>query len=513
MPAGAAKLSTLALFLGACAGNHQPAHGRPEPSSVASTRPPLPVADAGPARDPDAPIGTARPTVLIAASPAARWVAHCEAREDSDGDGTIAVSIGPHGGLTGDRMQPFLTLSRGDSLPIEQLAAFEPTGRWVVAVLSGRLVLVDASTAAQTDLTALDADARMDAASYRAHRALAFDREGKTLAYLRRTGGSELVIVRDLASGKETAITPAAGSVWRIELEATATWVLLHQVGNAGSGPGWPAPARARLSPCIGPIAPIAASASQPSRATTALAPRSGGVAEPVEGFVAALRAGLVVRESDGRLLLRKSGAETELSPASCGARVVHADVSRDLLVVACTAARGRSPLELVGPGLRQALDLDIAFLGHDRAPVSSPRAIALHPGGAPALLDLDQRRLVRLKTGDFVVVTAGSRALVRRGDRLLVIDVDSNEEKQLEGTTDRIAAVLATEGVAVVAPLVADAEHARLLGKVDAEPLAVARDGRVLVALGGAADADRLAIGPLAWRRPTPIEATDTRR
>jgi hypothetical protein len=489
------------VLAAACTGNPQPVPSRQAPVAPPSARPVLP--EAGPIRPAPAQIGSDRPTLLIAASAAAHWVAHCEAREDSDGNGAISVSVGPHGALGGDRMQPSLTISDGRAFAIERVAAFDPTGRWVVVMLGGRLVLFDAINGARTDLSALHADARIDGAPYRDHRALAFAADGRAIAYVRRRAGSELVIVRELATGSETTIHPS-GSVWRLGFDQAGSSLLLHQAER------WPAPERETLSACIGPVAPIAAWTARGDPVTTAIAPRTGGMAQPAEGFVALLAAGLVVRDEDGRLLLR-SGDETELAPASCGARVLHADARRNLLVVACAAARGRSPLELVGPGSRQPLDIDIAFLAHDHAAAASGRVVALYPSGAPALLDLDQRRMMRLRSGDSVVVTAGARAIVHRGDQLLVVDVESGSETPLEGTTRRLAAMLATESIGVVPPLVADAARARLIGTIDSEPLAVARDGRVLIALGGGADADRLAVGPLVWRTPTPIEATDT--
>jgi hypothetical protein len=493
------------LLSAACAGNHRPVHRQQEPAPTASAARPAPGPDAGATRALAAPIGTDRPTVLIAASAGAHWVAHCEAREDSDGDGTIAVSIGAHGALLGDRMQPFLTLADGRSFEIDQLAAFDPTGRWVVVVLAGRLTLFDAISGTRTDLHSLGVDSRGDGAPYRGHRALAFDPEGRAIAYVRKRAGAELVIVRDLVSGHEAEVSPAPGDVWRLDFEPTGRSLLLHQSTSWASE-------RQTRSPCVGPVAAFPARSKRSDPVVTSVAPRSGGAATAIEGFVGVLSAGLVVRSADGRLLLQ-AAAETELAPASCGARLLHADARRDLLVVACTAARGRSPLELVGPGIRQPLGIDVAFLGHDHASGGSPRMVPLHPAGAPALLDLDQRRLIRLQTGDSVVVTSGTRALVHRRGGLMVLDTDSGSETQLIGSTWPIARTLATGSIGVVAPLVADAAQARLLGTIDAQPLAVASDGRVLITLGGDPDADKLAVGPLAWRTPTPVEATGTER
>ena len=59
------------------------------------------------------------------------------------------------------------------------------------------------------------------------------------------------------------------------------------------------------------------------------------------------------------------------------------------------------------------------------------------------------------------------------------------------------------SRSIVAVSPLVVDLAAGKLLGGVPGRPLAVADDGRVLVAAGGDASADRLAMGPLVWRLP----------
>lgn len=485
----------LALLAAACTGptRHEAPPAAPPPRATA-TAPPPPV-DAGTPAAPAARIGTAHPVTLIAASPSKSWVALCQARRDTNGDGSVAVSLGPHGALLGDRLQPELVLANGRSLPIDDLVAWEPGGRWLVIAREGRRELLDATTGSASAIPAAGP--------------LALDGRAHTLAYVR--GAS--VALLDLATGAETTVTPGAGVVGALELDATGAWLIARVVTSDGDGDGrlrWPElPARA-TTPCVGPIPRLAGAVSGGDLVSVAVAPRAGGTARPVDGFVAALGNGFVVRDADGRLLLQQGDDRLELAPSKCGARVLHADAVRNLLVVACSAERPRAPLALVGAGLYRALDVDIAFLGHDRAPAAAPRLVALYPGSDTGLLDMDRQRWIRLEPGDAVIATHGGRALVRRERRLLLRDVDTAVETLLPGDIQPLIEPLVAGKVGVVAPLIVDVARGRLLGRMPGELVAVAEDGSVLVASGGAADADRLALGPLEWRAPLPL--TDTR-
>lgn len=453
-------------------------------------------------------IGTAAPTAFEAAGSDGSWVALCQARRDTNGDGHVAVHVGKRGKLSGDRMQSYLVLGDGKGEAIDELAAYDPTGRWLVVMQHGRLVLIDSRTDKRLDLSALGADARDDALPYRQHRALSFDAAGTRLMYVRRKAGKTRVVVRDLASGEETTVDPGPGRLWRARLTPDGSRVVLRMIVDDTNKDGkleWPVPERKRNDwRCHGPIATYPSWLSRGDEPTVKVAPSYGGSAKPVVGFVDPFGSDTLVRDADGRLEIdRASGDPVQLADDKCGARVLHADATRGLVVAACSATKGKAPLFLLGVGYKKDLEEEIAAAPPDRWPDGSARLVALYPGADTALLDLDKKKLTLLQHGDFVVATSGGRALVHRGRRLLIHDVDTGREQELAGRTDRLPDVRVTGHLAVVQPLMVDVEAGKLLGRIAGRPLAVSSAGLVLVAEGRQAEAHHLAVGPLRWRAP----------
>lgn len=453
-------------------------------------------------------IGTAAPTVFEMAGSDGSWVALCQGRRDTNGDGHVGVDVGRRGKLSGDRMQSYLVLGDGKGEAIDELAAYDPTGRWLVVMQHGRLVLLDSRSDKRLDLSALGADARDDALPYRQHRALSFDAGGTRLLYVRQSAGKTHVVVRDLVSGAETTIDPGPGRLWRARLSPDGSKVVLRMIVDDTNKNGkleWPVPAR-KTNPwrCHGPIPTYPSWLSRGDEPTVKVAPSSGGSAKVVPGFAVPFGRSLLVRDADGRLSLeRDPGDPVQLADNKCGARVLHADAARGLVLVACSAPRGRSPLALVGAGYHQDLKVDLAAAPPDRFPAGRSRLLALYPGADTALMDLDTRKLTLLHRGDRVIATSRARALVQRGRRLVIHDVDHAPEHVLEGRTDRLPDARATGRFAVVAPLVVDVGAGKLLGKVSGRPLAVSSAGLVLVAQGRQARAHQLSGGPLRWIEP----------
>src|SRR6185295_16398863 len=105
----------------------------------------------------------------------------------------------------------------------------------------------------------------------------------------------------------------------------------------------------------------------------------------------------------DGRLVLERASGSLVLAEGRCGARVLHADPARERLLVACTAAPGRSPVRLLGPRLRLDLGVSVEPRSVDRAPEATPRLVALQPGADDVLVDLERQELVRLEPSSTV--------------------------------------------------------------------------------------------------------------
>ncbi len=420
------------------------------------------------------------------------------------------MQVGPDGRLVGDRLQQYLVIGNGPDQPLQGLLAEDPAGRWLVVRRSDRVWLLDTRGGSSTDLTGAGFDDRADRLAYAPHRALSFDGSGTRLAYLRRQQGKTRVIVRSLDSGAETEVDPGPGAVWRVDLDWSGEWVILRVLVEDTNGNGrlnWPVPKASADPPrCTGPMPHFDAWVDRGDTPIVRVVSSRGGKARTEAGFVAPFGRSLLLREPGGRLLLRLPNRTTkQMADAKCGARIIHADPLRGLVLAACGSAEGRPPLTLLSLAKNVSLDQEVAPQSHDRWPGETPRLVAVYPGAGALLVDMDRRSTVPLSPGDGVVSTSGARALVRRGRSLHLFDAGTGRWQSLAGTTALHPYLVRSGPVAVVSPLVVDVGKGRLLGQVEQRPLAVTTTGSVLVAIGGDGSADRLAVGPLQWVSPSP--------
>lgn len=454
-------------------------------------------------------VGVEGPVALLASAADGSWVALCQKARDTRE-------------ISDDSLQPALVVGTGPGEPIDQLLGFDPTGRFVAVEREKRLLLIDAHDSALLELGAGRADLRAEAGSYRSHRAIAFDASGARMLYLLREGARSRVVVRDLASGDEASIDPGPGEVWRAGFDESGQWVQLQVLAEDTNHSGrleWPVPkASAPRSPCPGPIPRLSVWAPRGDEPSLRLAPSEGGLAEPAPDHVATFGDGWISRDPTKRLIWRRHRARSDVSvdiegaapafevaSAKCDGRILHADSKRQLLLVACAGAGSRWPLSLVGPGYRNELGIDLAPTDRMHPCEPSPRLLAVHPGRDTLLLDLQARAFVPLSAGDSVLCTHESWALVERDHTLVLFDVDDKRETVLaEGVADLPELFLNFPAV-FVSPLGVDVAEGRTIGHLDVEarPLALTRDGRVLLPVR--AQAGDFATGPLRWASLSP--------
>ena len=181
-------------------------------------------------------VGTAHPLVVESAAPDGNWIAICQAREDTDGDGAIAVHVGMHGDTWGDRMRPYLVRGSGDGEPIDEVIAATPDGRWLAAIRDGKLAVLDARAGTWTVLTS--ADLRDDGVPTARHRAAAVS--GELLTYFR---DDEHLIIRELPTGTERVVEVKSARLWRAEPRLAGDVALLYAITKDTDGDGkltWP---------------------------------------------------------------------------------------------------------------------------------------------------------------------------------------------------------------------------------------------------------------------------------
>lgn len=215
---------------------------KPEPSvTTAAPRPPRANVPKG-----SGTYGTAHPTYFRGFDTRGkRWMALCQARRDTDGDGKIEVSSGHHGGLYGDDMALYLVIGGGEGTVIEALVSRSDDDRWLAILRDGTLELVDVETG---DVRAMvDADVESDERPGAPHRAATF--VGERLLYIRHYADKDTLVVYDLASRKEREIT-VPDRLWRIVWSRT-----LGRIYTVPRGQGFPK-LQTTLDPgeCTGPF-------------------------------------------------------------------------------------------------------------------------------------------------------------------------------------------------------------------------------------------------------------------
>jgi hypothetical protein len=305
-------------------------------------------------------IGTAHPFKLIDVDPGGRWVALCQAREDTDGDGKIVVAEGWHG-PRGDVMRPYLALGPGPGLAVDDLIGADRSGEHIVLIRDARLLVHHVSLGRTEVLAARRRDVAED--MDHEHRAATLDRERGRLAYhVRRRHGTD-VIVRDLSTGGEIVFR-VPGLVYRADFSASGHWILLGVVTTDTNGDGkpglstWTVPRGAwtcRGTPEMGQrYAEV--SGDDPE---LYVAPITGGRPRKVEGLIHPIGARLLVRESDGAISAEGADRErNEWVPAACEGRVIGHSVALQRVLVGCMQGdrMAPAPAEIHGPGFHHQL-------------------------------------------------------------------------------------------------------------------------------------------------------------
>jgi hypothetical protein len=407
--------------------------------------------------------------------------------------------------------RPELAVSGRDLEPVDDLLGWDPTGQFVVLRRAGVVWLLDVATNARTNLSELGFDDRDDVLDYRQHRALAFDPRGEILAYVRK-GGAPALVLRTLATGEERVVTSGAGEPWRLTWEASGGTLVVANAPEDPARPGhvdFPVHLRkgARLA-CSGLLPRFHVGADSGVRTTTLLVSRDGSTLRSAPDFVLPFGDLYVARVADGALALVTPTKRQPLSDADCGARVLLADPSRNLLLMTCTNDKARPKrvgVELVGPGYRQELGVVVQSMALDRWPEAPARLIPLYPGSDVELFDLDTRRSVPLSPGDRVLATSGASALVRRDKALVWVDALRGTETTLDAAIPPFAGLVVDGSLVAVGSLVVDAAAGRVLGTVPGRPLALTPDGEALIPEGGAQTNTAFARGPLRWHAPSP--------
>jgi hypothetical protein len=402
-------------------------------------------------------------------------------------------------------------LALGDRVRnIDAFLDADPTGRWLLLVENGHTVLLDARQAQTLDLDARGADTRQDRADPHVRRPVAFDPLRPRVAWIERTQNKNALVQRDLETGAEMRLDAGNGEVWRIDFVPGTDAFVVEMIPGDSTGNGridWPAPhATSVTDECLrrAPITRQAVWLGRGDTVVTRIVAPNAALRE-IQGFVGLMNDGVVQREPTGRLVLVRGSERTPFADAKCNAWIYDASAAYGVLLGGCTGTNpaARTHLVLWSLAGKRDLDLEVNPVGPTRPWLVGQRLVPVYPGRDAAVIDVEHRSVVNLKTGDSVLATWKNRILVLREGSLVIHDAAGAPEILLAGTVAPGFDLLRSGPTVVATPLVIDLETAVLRGSVSGRPLAVTSDGRVLVATGGDPSASALAVGPLVWESP----------
>jgi|GEM_PF-1385894 len=494
-------LATLTTFIGGVATANPPAP------------PPTPVGGA---------IGASGPLVVEGYAPDRRWVALCQAREDTDGDGEMGVSVGYHGDTFGDALKPYLVVGDGPGRPIDAFVDASTDGRWVALVEAGRLILWDSVADRRLDLSTRGAVTPATthalfpgygAFAWRSHRFLYF----RDVPEPRRAKPGErprrVAVVIDADRGSEWVIDHGDGDLFSAYLHEGGRHATVF-VAPADQAIFLPRTSLARGG-CRGPITSYSTGGASnlQARFVRVVGPAWSG------RHLAILGGRALVRTEAGALVWDEGGRRSPALPAELDGRVLA--VSRGGAIVLCVPAPADAEscdVRLVSPGGRTSATPWSRELPDDDYSVLTERVwMRWGEDRLTWLLDTETgAHMTAPFESDLEGVSGAKAFLMRRSDGWAAIaDLATGKVTDLPITTspyethgrygDWAFARLSDGGNVVV-----DVTAGRVAGFVGGpEAVGLSADGLLLTAarVPGLVVRNRLPEGPLRWYRPGTLE------
>lgn len=345
------KLSLVVLFA-SCGGAAQPPtapapiSNQTPPVLAPSTTPPPPVAVQ--TTGSGLPVGTgaygtASPTILRAFDKQERWMALCQARKDTDGDGKVEVHTGHHGDMYGDDMALHLILGGGEGTPIDGLPAVSKDGRYLAVLRDKQLWLVDGQSGVQRALA--DADVEGDGRPGAPHRAAIFS--GDKLLYIKHQTTGDKVVIHDPATAAERVIA-IADRVWRLIPESDG----LAQIVTVPQGQGFPQLMTSLAAgECLGPPMSYSTGGQRGPKPLFTHYDLATGKPLQADGVVASIGNTLVRSPKDGALYLDND----QIAPPTCAPQVLAVMPSPPRVIAIC-GAKKQAKVVLLGKGISKEL-------------------------------------------------------------------------------------------------------------------------------------------------------------
>ncbi len=426
--------------------------------------------------------GTAGPTIVRRADAEERWMALCQARRDTDGDGKVEIHFGHHGAVFGDAMELYLVLGGGPGTPIGALASQSEDGRWLAIVRDQKVELVDAQTGDVFELRG--ADAESDGRPGAPHRAAMFARD--RLLYIRRTGGDDVLVVHDPATHAEREI-PVPGRLWRIDYKPDR----IAHIYTVPRGQDFPRlQTTLDAGECIGSPMSYSTYGNRGPQPTEHWIDLDTGRPIAADGGKIAVGATVIRTPADGALYF---GAD-QIAPPSCRAQLL-AVLPSPVRAIAICGEKRQAKILLLGKGLRRELASIDREQDHYRE-LSGPSSAGVVCGSGLHCVATATNQYIDLK-GGVADHAWGTKLYVTHATmssrKHEIIDVDTGARTPIAAADARMA-----EGKYVVdyGYQLVDLDAGKVLGKVP-DAMRVSAKGRALRPTG---KDDQ---GPLRWVAP----------
>jgi hypothetical protein len=167
--------------------------------------------------------GAPGPMSIEDASPNADWIVQCQAREDTNGDGRLAVEYGTHGGVSGDKMSAYLIRGGGPGEVIVDYWGSSRDGHYAVGRRKKEVELYDLKSGETWILDDLIPDE--PDTGYQV-RGVHFSPDSKWLMFAPATKGHQIfVYVIDLKSGSVRRLSLGSGLLREASLSASDMWI------------------------------------------------------------------------------------------------------------------------------------------------------------------------------------------------------------------------------------------------------------------------------------------------
>jgi hypothetical protein len=296
--------------------------------------------------------GTADPYTLLGFDPEAQWVALCQAREDTDGDGITRVGFFHHGEASGDAMKTYFVLGGGEGEVIDGYLGRAASGAWVALRKGQRVYLLDTRTGAERELAQVNLDKEADPSPAGGIRTLAFSPAKEQLLLVQESkAGRASVALMDLATGELRQIDLGAGRVWQAGFSDDGTWIQAALVTADRNGNGrldLPTLATTLRGDACGQPAAYSTWGleKEHDEILSVAVPVAGGKVRPVPEVQGTLDGDLVLLRDDGTLVRENAaGAQQRLAGPKCGAGVLdYYSLEYERWLVACRPSARPTP-------------------------------------------------------------------------------------------------------------------------------------------------------------------------